>query len=157
MAVFEQLSTTLETVVLGDIQGANSSANPVSYWLYLYSAKLFSQLRCAVRRNCCLDYVHGQHLFWVNKALQYIYVAAEFQGGGRGEWWGYKVQNCDPRNQSSHPESRLWLGLGNKHTLVIFGQNLWLSRTKSWRKSVISCVYRHWFSRSGVVNLNKIN
>ncbi len=37
----------------------------------------------------------------------------------------HKVQDYDTRDQALHPESHLWLGLGNNSTLVKVREILW--------------------------------
>ncbi len=48
----------------------------------------------------------------------------EMQKGGRGGWW-VEVQDYETRARSSHPDSQLSLGLGNKSTLVKVRERLW--------------------------------
>ncbi len=46
-----------------------------------------------------------------------------------GKWWVYEVQDGDSVDPSSHPESLVWLGLGDKSTLVKVGDisGFWLN------------------------------
>ncbi len=48
----------------------------------------------------------------------------------------YKVQDFDTRVQVSHPESRLWLVLGKKITVVKVQERLWIRL--NFNKDIVS-------------------
>lgn len=59
----------------------------------------------------------------MNEALRSL-TALEAPEGGWGGWQACKAHDCHMTNQGLHPESCLWVGLGNKSALVKVSERL---------------------------------
>lgn len=64
------------------------------------------------------------YIFWMNEA-PHLLMENDSQEGGWGGWRAWKVQDCKVTDPSFSPEPRVWLGLGNKITLVKVREILW--------------------------------